>query len=266
MGKGVHKKTKRKRRPKVSDAKRFKDKRGQGELGNYIPWIWVTDFSPHSMKWRIPGVKINRLHHLLSLLEAKVFYILEGMLGVVDIREQFPLLPLIETVEIATANKIKHPKFDGTPLVRTTDFLVITNNSTKAYSVKYRKSLTKRNLELISIEREYWKRRGIELIIILDTSITRPQYKNAKRIRSFSARPSCAISNDQLINTLLDKDYSDLKTKQALKMIASKFNEPFKNVHHLFMHLLFINRIWIDFRKVFAIHSNISDLCFPNQT
>lgn len=248
-------------RYRVTDTKRFKDKRGQGEFENYIPWIWVTDFSPHSLKFRIPGVKIKRLHHVLSLLEARVFYILEAMHDIIDIREQFPLLPLLETVEIAAENNIRHPKEKGIPLVRTTDFLVIKKNRTIAISVKYKKSLTPRNLELIEIERQYWKRRGIKFLVILETSITRPQYKNAKRIRAFSSRPPCKITNEDLLNALAEQKNPELETKIALKKIALQFNEHFKQVHHLFLHLIFKHQINIDLRKVYAIDSTISDLC-----
>jgi hypothetical protein len=258
------KKKKRRRRSRVNDAKRFKDKRGQGEFENYIPWIWVTDFSPHSTKWRIPGVKVNRLHHALSTLEARVFYILESMASVLEIREQFPLLPLLETIEIAASNNIKHPKELGIPTVRTIDFLVMTQTRTIAISVKYKKGLTPRNLELLEIERQYFKRRGIEFIIILDTSITRPQYKNAKRIRAFVNRPSCKIDNEELVKALAAITQPELKTKIALKEIASKFQEQFKNVHHLFLHLIYIGQIKIDTRKIFFIDSTLSDLCYPN--
>ena len=53
----------------VSDDRRFREKRGQGEGKDYVPWIQVTDFSSLGLKWRIPGVLIDRLHHFLSLLE-----------------------------------------------------------------------------------------------------------------------------------------------------------------------------------------------------
>jgi ABC-type multidrug transport system fused ATPase/permease subunit len=58
---------------------------------------------------RIKGWKTGRVHHLLSELETSYFYLLEWSLSVLDIREQFPLLPLEETLAIADQCGIAHP-------------------------------------------------------------------------------------------------------------------------------------------------------------
>ena len=50
---------------------------------------------------RIKGWKSGRVHHLLSLLELRWFYVLDWNLEVIDVREQYPLLPLEETLAIA---------------------------------------------------------------------------------------------------------------------------------------------------------------------
>lgn len=47
----------------------------------------------------------------------------------VDIREQFPLLPLRRTEEIAKQLGIKHAHLDGVPVVMTTDFLITLRTS-----------------------------------------------------------------------------------------------------------------------------------------
>jgi len=57
-------------------------------------------------------------------LERNYFYLTEYSDVVVDIREQFPLLPLEETIVIAEELGLKHPTNPKTqePIVMTTDF------------------------------------------------------------------------------------------------------------------------------------------------
>ena len=57
------------------------------------------------------GWKHGRIHHLLSRPETNYFYCVEWEDRVVDIREQFPLLPQEDTQRIARSLGIKrHPK------------------------------------------------------------------------------------------------------------------------------------------------------------
>lgn len=61
----------------------------------------------------------------MSDLEPNYFCLTEYSDLVVDVREQFPLLPLEETIVIAEELGIKHPTDPkiGEPIVMTTDFL-----------------------------------------------------------------------------------------------------------------------------------------------
>ena len=81
--------------------RRIEEGRGQGTGVDYKPWLVVQDVSSRGLVHRIKGWKAERVHHLLSNLERDYFYLLEWSLSVTDIREQFPLLPLAETLEIA---------------------------------------------------------------------------------------------------------------------------------------------------------------------
>ncbi|MFZ3590228.1 hypothetical protein ACOI1C_13400 [Bacillus sp. DJP31] len=77
-----------------------KEARGEGELGDYKPWITVRDLSSDGRSSREFGVKAKREIHLLSDLERYFFYITEWDDRVVDIREQFPILERSKTMEI----------------------------------------------------------------------------------------------------------------------------------------------------------------------
>jgi len=82
--------------------KRLKEGRGQGKGGNYNPWLHIQDVASQGLVTRIKGRKTGRVHHLLSKFETEYFYALEWSDVVTDIREQYPLLPLKETLEIVS--------------------------------------------------------------------------------------------------------------------------------------------------------------------
>ena len=106
-------------------------------------------------------MKTRRVHHFLSQLELNYFYLLEWSEKVVDIREQYPLLPIEETVAIAQQCQIRHPVDPKTknPIVMTTDFLIsqmIAFTKEQARTVKTAADLqSERTIEKLEIERQY---------------------------------------------------------------------------------------------------------------
>ncbi|EPH2679678.1 TnsA endonuclease N-terminal domain-containing protein [Enterobacter cloacae] len=107
----------------VQIARRIKEGRGQGHGKDYIPWLTVQEVPSSGRSHRIYSHKTGRVHHLLSDLELAVFLSLEWESSVLDIREQFPLLPS-DTRQIAIDSGIKHPVIRGVDQVMSTDFLV----------------------------------------------------------------------------------------------------------------------------------------------
>src|SRR4051812_2746262 len=95
---------------RISDSTRMKRGLGQGTGANYAPYIRPRDFSATSRVHRIFGNKIEREHVLLSDLERNFFFLFEFQESIIDIQEQFPLLPLNETQRIALNFNIGHPK------------------------------------------------------------------------------------------------------------------------------------------------------------
>ncbi|CAB1277623.1 hypothetical protein [Candidatus Nitrosacidococcus tergens] len=96
-------------------------KEGNGK--DYIPWLTVQEILSSSQSNRICFHKTGRIHHLLSDLELAIFLSLEWENSMLDIREQFPLLPS-DTKQIALDSGIKHPAIRGVDQVMLTDFLV----------------------------------------------------------------------------------------------------------------------------------------------
>jgi hypothetical protein len=88
----------------------LKQKYGVGEGQDYKPWLRVQDVKSRGLSSKIQGIKVAREHHTLSQLETEFFYLAEFSDSVIDIREQFPLLPLNLSFKIAQTFEIEHPR------------------------------------------------------------------------------------------------------------------------------------------------------------
>jgi len=134
--------------------KKIKKGRGQGEGENYIPWIKVNEVPSKGRSTTCTGWINTREHHFLSELETSYFLVLQWSDIVTDIREQFPLLPVEETLQIAENLRIKHPThpYKKNAEVMTTDFLINIENKKIARTIKYSRDLnSNRKLEKLKL-------------------------------------------------------------------------------------------------------------------
>lgn len=170
----------------TEDFKRaLKNRYGLSEGDSYKPWIRVQDVASQGNSAKIQGLKVNREHHTLSEHESCFFYLAEFSDSVVDIREQFPLLPLDLSVRISSVLGVKHPIVPGTktPNVMTTDFLLTCSDGVRtwyeAVSVKPEAQLNnKRAAEKLDIERVWWELQGITFHLFTMTNKNKIQSKN----------------------------------------------------------------------------------------
>lgn len=149
----------------------IREGKGQGCGRDYRPWLEVGSVPSHGRSSRPKGWRSQRPHQLLSSIETDYFYCLEWSDLVSDVQEQFPLLPLEETLEIAEACGVKHPTDPKTklPVVMTTDFVITTAEGLasvrKARAVKQAKDLSDgRVMQKLDLERIYWKRRKVDWV------------------------------------------------------------------------------------------------------
>jgi hypothetical protein len=159
-----------------TDKARLREKRGQGYGVNYKPWILPHELPSDGRTHKILGWKHNRVHYLLSDGELWAFLILQMEDNVLDIREQFPLLPIEKTLKIADQINIVHPpkcRSDrNKKTVITSDFnLLIKKDDGIKEIVRTLKTENdyhkKRTQEKFLIEKEYWKQNGIDWGVIL---------------------------------------------------------------------------------------------------
>lgn len=174
-----------------TDKHKLIEGRGIGRLDKYEPFIKVHEVKGSvSRSHRIFGWKTKRVHQFLSDLEFYYFLILQWRDEVIDIREQFPLLPKEDTIMIANALNIRHPSINntaGSEIVMTTDFVITINNISSlkdiVRTIKPRKELDiRRVLEKLQIEKEYFKRKGIDWGIVTDEQINKVMAQNIYNI------------------------------------------------------------------------------------
>jgi hypothetical protein len=170
---------------KIDIEKRLKEGFGRGRGKDYRPWLPVQGSASHGYVSRVPGWKTGREHHLLSNLELEYFRVLDLSTRVVDIREQYPLFPVEETVAIAASLGIRHPTYPKTkqPAVLTTDFVITAQGKPRdvdeARTIKpANELLSSRTIQKFEIEQTYWQARNISWAIVTDLDIPRNLARN----------------------------------------------------------------------------------------
>ena len=176
----------------IAIADRIKEGRGAGTGASYRPWLEVKDVPSKGRRHRYLCQLNNRTVHLMSDLERSAIFVAEYLSNwVVDIREQYPLLPLEETEEIAQQLRVRHPKFyrpNACNVVMTTDLLLTVlrpeGEQLVAWSVKYSVDQAKRRTEQkTAIEAEYWRRRNVSLSYFDEQSVSTNFLRNWAHIR-----------------------------------------------------------------------------------
>lgn len=178
----------------------IKEGRGQGTGADYQPWLTVRDVPSIGERTQILGVKTGRDHHLMSRGELRFYFIQAWSQDVIDIREEYPHLSfdtvtgphpsvsqlLEESLSIARDLGYRHHTIVGSkdrdgntePDVPTTDFLLSIRDPAGgptillARTIKMAKDLESlRTLQKLEIERQFWRRRGIDWGIVTENQI-----------------------------------------------------------------------------------------------
>ncbi|CAM4359666.1 TnsA endonuclease N-terminal domain-containing protein [Paenibacillus alkaliterrae] len=207
-----------KRKRQLTEAKiekMIKEGRGQGTGKDYLPWLKIQDVPSEGRATRGVGWTTGRRHELLSDIERDYCYLLDYADEVSDIREQYPLLPLEETLMIAEKIGVNHPQDPktGVPIVMTTDFLITYGDKDCARTVKpFSEMEDERTIAKFEIERVYWETRHIDWGIIIDRDL-----------------PDVLIRNIEWVHKeYLNEDVSDLGVftiRNLEQMLAARLDE-----------------------------------------
>jgi len=210
--------------------KYLREGRGQGSRKNYTPWITVQDFPSNGMVSRVYGRKTGRLHHLMSNNELKFFYLADWSDEVLDIREQFPLLDISETIKIAEYTGIRYPydNKSGFPYVLTSDFFLETANGYEIVTIKSTADLKKpRVREKLEIERRYWSEKNIRWKIVTEKEINSDKSKNIEWLSQAKDLALFGISKD--LQTACAEYFMEqfLRNQPSLEKLFSEIERRF---------------------------------------
>lgn len=233
---------------------------GQGVGASYVPWLRVQDVPSQGHSRKVQGIKVDRLHHLLSNLEYGYFLVCEFSEDVVDIREQYPLLPRGSAQALASAMGLKYPKYPKTsvPYVMTTDFLLTVkkpdgSSGIVARTVKYERDLVGegavRTREKLEIEKEFWNAQGVDWTIVTEAGFTVELVQNLGLLRKFAQIPRAltqpTVVTDFLLSLRGFQGYP-WTTAQVLKKVATKLFISYQDSRALYHYLIWHKRIKLD--------------------
>lgn len=250
----------------------IKEGRGDGIGNEYIPWLKIQNVPSLGRATRLKGIKTGRQHEFLSDMERNYFYILEYSDNVVDIREQFPLLPLEETILIANELGINHPKHPETGdfIVMTTDFLLTVDGEDKmlqrARTVKAKDDLLdSRIIEKFEIERVYWAKKQIDWGIVTEEEIDKIIANNISYVHGYKDISNLDCFINIATNEIKDLLYEFVKRivddERSMRVICSEFDNEMVlekgSGLSIFKYLVINKIIKIDIKKAIDANKNI---------
>lgn len=255
----------------------IKEGRGQGIGKDYKSWITIQDFPSLGRCSRINGWKTNRVHQFMSDNETRFFYLLEWSDKVIDIREQFPLIHVDDTVAIAEELGVSHPKDreNGTPYVLTTDFMITVRENGKerniARTVKPALDLEKKRIiEKFEIERRYWEKHGVEWGIVTEQDIPKELASNIEWIHSAY---HLEATSDYSRNDLAQIQEMMLQRINESEMLVRNFTEAFDKEYkldsgtslYLLKNLIASKAVYVDMSSRIDLNKPINSMIIANK-
>ena len=228
--------------------KRYIEERGHGELDQYLPWLLVQNVASSGRSSRVMGWKTGRIHHFLSDIETRYFYLLEyDGHEILDIREHYPALDLQDILRDCDIDLNKYrDKESGTPYIFTTTFLLTLKdaNGKKQYvarSVKAAAELEKSKvLERFELLRRYFSEKQIDWGIVTQYDINVIRAKNIEWVHSAKTLDGLSTHNvSRLIKIFVEwLDSSHKSVRDVTNALDSQFNLDPGSGLLLFRHLI----------------------------
>lgn len=238
---------------------------------DYVPYTKTNTFSSKGRATRVMGIKTGRIHHLQSDNQYRAFMYYEWADQVVDIRESYPLLDVMEVID--SKDDLRFDKFKdkekNKQFILTTNFLLTIakgdgNIEYVARTVKNTSELSRAiTAEKLEIERRYWEAKGIEWKVITEKELDKQYVKNVEFARE----------------TLLQSQYQqevlqDMGNKLAIVLMNSaeqslrqtlKEYERIMNLDEgiglfVFRYLIAKKKVRIDMFKKFEVSKKVSEV------
>lgn len=260
------------------------DGNGAGEGESYKPWLRVQDVPSRGRSRKVQGMKVNRIHQVFSDLEYRYLTVLEFSERIVDIREQYPLFPTEEALQIAAGLGIAYPRYPATtvPYVMTTDFLVTCVDATgqkytAARTLKYSDELTtdknlQRRLEKFELEQALWASKGVtDWGIVTENMLGRALTRNLEWLRQGGMPQQKHLAQPDVQRLFLDHltffVSADRTLASVIRTVANAIRLPYSDAVMLFKHLVWKKAIVFDIQAVeLQLSGSCPSLTFSGQS
>ncbi|MBZ2163329.1 TnsA endonuclease N-terminal domain-containing protein [Alteromonas stellipolaris] len=254
--------------------------------GCYKPWISIKGASVCSVGSKTENKKSDYAHETMSSLESKFVRYLKFLPNVIDIRTQFPLFPIQETLKIAADLNVKHPSFMPTGNIKeehqvkhanvmTTDKIVeyADGNGERQRSPIALKELRENGLyssketkhqnivNKLEIERVYWEKNNRTHRIITQN---KPYFgldfvknlKRAERYIDLDITPTLKADIKKLLLEFVPKARS--YTLGVIEdEVAQRTDQKVSLIHTCVLHLIWHQELLWDLDREIAIHKRI---------
>jgi len=238
---------------------------------DYVPYTKTNTFSSKGRATRIMGIKTGRIHHLQSDNQYRAFLYFEWADKVIDIRESYPLLDIMEVIdnkEDLRFDKFKDKEKDK-QFILTTNFLLTVDKGNGdleyvARTVKNTSELSRAiTAEKLEIERRYWEAKGIEWKIITEKELDRQYVKNIEFIRetllqSQYQEQELQEMGNKLVLVLMNSAEQSLK--QTLKEYERILNLNEGAGLFVFRYLVAKKKVHLDMFKKFEIAKRVNEI------
>lgn len=226
------------------------------KCGNaYEPFIKVLESNSIGELNVVPSRLTRRAHHYLSRLEADYHYCIELNPRVIDIREQYPLIPVSETVSIAKKLKTTHPRRGSGYFEITVDLLLTTLSRDGelqyiARSIKPSEKLEDdKVLARLALEQAACASRGIPWKLVTEHEITERISRSARwPFQVYAGRPNFSVEPDleSRFIQILEKTSLDVPLKQVISAVSSDLDISTDKGVEIFKHLICTRRLNVD--------------------
>lgn len=213
----------------------IREGRGRGEGAAYKPWLTVQDVPGNLGRChRVPS-RFGRPIHLLSDVEARVFYAVERSRTVLEAQEQYPI-DRATSQAVARALGIRHPCYPGTniPCVMTVDLMVTMRGRAGGVRVgidsKTRdQAEDPRVIEKLELTRGCLAESGSRHLILFDSQIPKQLVRNLEWIRSGRPHEKEVLPYPAYLEEATERLHrylsSALFAKKPLRIVCDEFDQ-----------------------------------------
>lgn len=239
--------------------------RGCGSGAAYLPWYTTREIPSKGTSDTPTSIRLGRRFELLSEYETLYFHLLERRPVVVDVREQFPILEIAETLRLAAQFGLPHKRKGRFPEPYTIDFLV--TELIGGRQVHRAASIKPPDFELdgadaakLHIEQAWCRSRGIEWAQIdMSPEQVPSPHTTLQVLRFLRAWHRNNWTADEELQRLVIKHFKfvyrqNVRLADLLEQTAKRLRVPTTQVDDAFRYAAWVNDIRVSLHHPIALN------------